>query len=65
MSYIVILMSFTAIVSSIGYEHSKAIFSRAGNAMVQFRCTANVKPLTKCLILQLYYNSFYNSFEIY
>jgi hypothetical protein len=27
--------------------------------------TANVKPLTKFLILQLYYNSFYTSFEIY
>jgi hypothetical protein len=25
----------------------------------------DVKPLTKCLILQLYYNSFYDSFEIY
>jgi hypothetical protein len=32
-----------------------------------FRLTfmANVKPLTKFLILQLYYNSFYTSFEIY
>jgi hypothetical protein len=27
--------------------------------------TANVKPLTKFVILQLYYNSFYTSFEIY
>ena len=27
--------------------------------------TANVKPLTKLLVLQLYYNSFYTSFEIY
>jgi hypothetical protein len=27
--------------------------------------TANVKPLTKILILQLYYNSFYTSLEIY
>jgi hypothetical protein len=26
--------------------------------------TANVKPLEKFLILQLYYNSFYTSFEI-
>jgi hypothetical protein len=27
--------------------------------------TANVKLLTKFLILQLYFNSFYSSFEIY
>jgi hypothetical protein len=27
--------------------------------------TANVKPQTKFFILQLYYNSFYTSFEIY
>ncbi len=26
--------------------------------------TSNVKPLAKFLILQLYYNSFYTSFEI-
>jgi hypothetical protein len=26
--------------------------------------TANVKPLARFLILQLYYNSFYTSFEI-
>ena len=48
----------------LGGIHDSPFVDEVGIDTLRLTFTSNVKPLATFLILQLYYNSFYTSFEI-